>query len=127
VPGEEAQSVIPTVEGLLNELRQNDDKMSVSQTEPDIVFPPLDPNGNEAFIVFVQGTLKEMRLSSEPVGVSFGTNASIFSSIGIPTIIIGPGDIAQAHTSDEWLDLEQLRYGEAVYFNLMRSQIRLED
>ena len=127
VPGEEAQSVIPTVEGLLNELRKNDDKMSVLQTEPDIIFPPLDPNGNEAFIAFVQGTLKEMRLSSEPVGVSFGTNASIFSSIGIPTIIIGPGDIAQAHTSDEWLDLEQLRYGEAVYFNLMRSQIRLED
>ena len=31
------------------------------------------------------------------------------------------------NTSDEWIDLEQLRQGEAVYLNLMRSQIRLED
>ena len=127
VPGENVESIIPTVEGLLNELRKNDGKMSVLQTEPDIVFPPLDPNDNQAFIGFVQETLKEMRLSSDPVGVGFGTNASILNNIGIPTIVIGPGDIAQAHTSDEWLDLEQLHQGEAVYFNLMRSQIRVED
>ena len=101
--------------------------MSVLQTEPDMIFPPLDPNDNEVFIGFVQETLKEMRLSSDPVGVGFGTNASILNNIGIPTIVIGPGDIAQAHTSDELLDLEQLHQGEAVYFNLMRSQIRVED
>ncbi|HIO07794.1 TPA: M20/M25/M40 family metallo-hydrolase, partial [Candidatus Poribacteria bacterium] len=74
-----------------------------------------------------QGKLKEMQLSCEPMGVGFGTNASSFNGTGIPAIIIGPGDIAQAHTSDEWIDLEQLRQGEAVYLNLMRSQIRLED
>ncbi|HIB89094.1 TPA: M20 family peptidase [Candidatus Poribacteria bacterium] len=127
VPGEKAQSVIPAVEDVLNELRRNDDKMNVLQTEPDIIFPPLDPTGNEAFIAFVQGKLKEMQLSCEPMGVGFGTNASSFNGTGIPAIIIGPGDIAQAHTSDEWIDLEQLRQGEAVYLNLMRSQIRLED
>ena len=127
VPGEKAQSVIPTVEDMLNGLRRNDDQMNVLQAEPDMIFPPLDPSGNEALIAFAQGVLKEMQLSFEPMGVGFGTNASSFNDLGIPTIIIGPGDIAQAHTSDEWIDLEQLRQGEAVYFNLMSSQIHVED
>jgi len=30
-------------------------------------------------------------------------------------IVIGPGDIAQAHTVDEWIELEQLRQGVEVY------------
>ena len=127
MPGEKVQSVIPTVEDMLNGLRRNDDQMNVLQAEPDMIFPPLDPSGNEALIAFAQGVLKEMQLSFEPMGVGFGTNASSFNDLGIPTIIIGPGDIAQAHTSDEWIDLEQLRQGEAVYFNLMSSQIHVED
>ena len=40
--------------------------------------------------------------------VSYGTEAGLFQQIGIPTVICGPGDIAQAHGPDEWVALEQL-------------------
>jgi acetylornithine deacetylase len=52
-----------------------------------------------------------------PVGnaVDFWTEASLFSQAGLTAIVYGPGDIAQAHTADEWVALEQLqRYGERV-------------
>lgn len=40
--------------------------------------------------------------------VSYGTEAGLFQKIGIPTVICGPGDIAQAHAPDEFVALEQL-------------------
>ncbi len=49
-----------------------------------------------------------------PVGdaVDFWTEASLFSAAGLTALVYGPGDIAQAHTADEWVSLEQLeRYG----------------
>lgn len=52
-----------------------------------------------------------------PIGnaVDFWTEASLFSQAGLTALVFGPGDIAQAHTADEWVALEQLeRYAGAV-------------
>ena len=45
-----------------------------------------------------------------PIGnaVDFWTEASLFSAAGLTAIVYGPGDIAQAHTADEWVALDQL-------------------
>lgn len=40
--------------------------------------------------------------------VSYAAEASLFFQAGIPTVLCGPGHIAQAHQPDEWLALEQL-------------------
>jgi acetylornithine deacetylase len=45
--------------------------------------------------------------------VSFGTEASRFHEVAIPTIICGPGHIAQAHQPNEWVALDQLAQCEA--------------
>ena len=52
-----------------------------------------------------------------PIGnaVDFWTEASLFSAAGLTSIVYGPGDIAQAHTADEWVALEQLeRYARSI-------------
>jgi acetylornithine deacetylase len=41
--------------------------------------------------------------------VSFGTEAGLFVGIAdIPTVIIGPGSIVQAHKPDEFVELSEL-------------------
>jgi acetylornithine deacetylase len=40
--------------------------------------------------------------------VPFGTDAATVAAAGVPVVVFGPGDIAQAHTKDEWIDLTQL-------------------
>ncbi|WP_101926600.1 MULTISPECIES: acetylornithine deacetylase [Luteimonas] len=53
-----------------------------------------------------------------PIGnaVDFWTEASLFSAGGYTAFVFGPGDIAQAHTADEFVSLEQLqRYADAVH------------
>ena len=56
-----------------------------------------------------------------PVGnaVDFWTEAALFSAAGYTAFVYGPGDIAQAHTADEFVELSQLqqvteRYGEII-------------
>lgn len=40
--------------------------------------------------------------------VAFGTEAGLFQSAGISSIICGPGSIAQAHKADEFIEIDQL-------------------
>lgn len=40
--------------------------------------------------------------------VSYATEAGLFQDAGVASIVFGPGDIAQAHTANEWLAEEQL-------------------
>ena len=35
--------------------------------------------------------------------VSYATEAGLFQDAGAPSVVCGPGDIAQAHTADEWI------------------------
>jgi acetylornithine deacetylase/succinyl-diaminopimelate desuccinylase-like protein len=55
---------------------------------------------------------------AEMVGVPYGTDAWVFASHGIPTVIIGPGSITQAHTEDEWISIAELERGVEVYRRL---------
>jgi len=49
------------------------------------------------------------------VGVPFGTHASRTAAAGVPSVVIGPGDIAQAHTKDEWIDVSELNAAAEIY------------
>ena len=47
--------------------------------------------------------------------VDFWTEASLFSRAGLTALVYGPGDIAQAHSADEWVALDQLqRYANTI-------------
>jgi acetylornithine deacetylase len=40
--------------------------------------------------------------------VAYATEAAFFEAFGVPTVVCGPGDIAQAHKPDEFVEMEQL-------------------
>jgi len=47
-------------------------------------------------------------VASRLIAARYGTNASVFAAAGVPSLVFGPGAIAQAHTADEWIDLSQI-------------------
>jgi acetylornithine deacetylase len=55
----------------------------------------------------------------EVAGVQYGTDASRLSTGGTPSVVLGPGDIAQAHTADEWVEIAQVEQAVAVYREIM--------
>jgi acetylornithine deacetylase len=53
--------------------------------------------------------------------VSYGTEAGLFQKMGVPTVICGPGDIAQAHRPNEFVTLEQLAKCERFMERIVES------
>ena len=57
----------------------------------------------------------------KPAGVDYFCDASVLSQGGIPSVVFGPGDIAQAHTADEWISLSSLERGKELLVNYLSS------
>lgn len=51
--------------------------------------------------------------------VSYGTEAGLFQKAGWSTVVCGPGDIAQAHQADEFLEISELEKGAAFMRRLI--------
>jgi acetylornithine deacetylase len=64
-----------------------------------------------------------MRLArSDQTGkVSYGTEAGLFQQMGVPTVILGPGDIAEAHRPNEFVALDQLAKCEAFVSRILAA------
>jgi acetylornithine deacetylase len=53
--------------------------------------------------------------------VPYGTDAAAFAAAGVPTVVFGPGSIAQAHTADEWIALDQVEKAAEIYYRFVKS------
>src|SRR6202043_3155783 len=64
-----------------------------------------------------------MQLSgNKTVGkVSYGTEAGLFQKMGVPTVICGPGDIAEAHRPNEFVALDQLAQCESFMDRILET------
>ena len=77
--------------------------------EPLSAIPVLDTSPENEVVALAQ----ELSGSGEIGKVSFGTEASQFHQYGIPTVVCGPGSIAQAHKPNEYISLDQIARCEA--------------
>ena len=55
-------------------------------------------------------------------GVDYFCDAAPLAAGGIPAVVFGPGNIAQAHTSEEWIELHQMEAAVAVLVRFLRRQ-----
>lgn len=86
-------------------------------TETEILVPGLAPDPGS-----VAETLA-MRLTNtnQTITVPYGSEAGRFQKAGIATVLCGPGDIAQAHQPDEWIEEAELARCEAFVRGLGRE------
>ena len=68
-------------------------------------YPPMDTSKDADVVSFV----KTLTGSNSTIKVAFGTEGGLFTSqLGIPTVICGPGSMAQGHKPDEFVRVDQL-------------------
>jgi len=77
--------------------------------EPLSTIPMLDTGAETEIVALAQA----LAGSGDFGKVSYGTDGSQFHRAGIPTVILGPGSIAQAHKPNEYIDLDQIARCEA--------------
>ncbi|MDZ4779296.1 MAG: M20 family metallopeptidase [Planctomycetia bacterium] len=106
VPGETAQGGFEHVRSFL--AAQPNVPRDLVHEPPFLVGPPLADVGNEEIAAQLLRAARTVSDSRRIIGVPFGTDAATFAAAGVPSVVFGPGSIAQAHTADEWLALDQL-------------------
>ena len=113
LPGEDAASVCREIEALL---RLHGRRARVADTKSEPCWPlATDPN-----LPLVREFMRLAR-QRRPCGVHYFCDASVLSQGGIPSVVFGPGDIAQAHTADEWVDLRQVEEATALLARFLRT------
>jgi acetylornithine deacetylase/succinyl-diaminopimelate desuccinylase-like protein len=116
IPGEDAFASMEAVRKLAESLFDSSDCFLMSQ--PWVHMPPLEIRATRWIeplrdaIVMATGRRPDVR------GVPFGTDAGPLSENGTPCVVFGPGDIAQAHTKDEWIELDQVERASEAYFQI---------
>ncbi len=113
IPGETEASVRREIKALL---RQHGLRATLTSDK----LAPCEPMETAAGLPLIQQFLTQAG-QTEPVGVHYFCDASVLSGGGIPSIVFGPGDIAQAHTADEWISLRSLDRAAALLTTFLRS------
>lgn len=76
---------------------------------------PLDAGWDGPAVRFA----REIGVTVSDEKVTYGTEAGIFQAAGMSAVVIGPGDIAQAHGANEFVELQQLEECERFFAALL--------
>lgn len=122
VPGETREQVWQEVQTLLDQVRLLEDGVDVSVNR----MPVTAEVPHDAFEVPPDSPLVRTLSSAyqaaagqpnEIMGVHFWSDAAILANYGhMETVICGPGDIAQAHSNEEYIELSQMYLAAEMYW-----------
>lgn len=114
IPGEERAEVLAHLRRFLNERLDIDVKFDA----PWIESAPLTDEDNGPLAAAVLTCVADVDGPHKAIGVPYGTHASRTCAAGVPSLVFGPGSIDQAHTKDEFLEIDQLEKAAEVYYRL---------
>lgn len=106
MPGEDPLEAQEAVIAYLNE--QVHPSVWHSHEKPYIYSSGLGDENNGPLADKVSAAAQKCGQRGAKIGVPYGTNGSAYAPAGAPTVIFGPGSIAQAHTVDEFVEIAQL-------------------
>ncbi|MBL8813888.1 MAG: M20 family metallopeptidase [Planctomycetaceae bacterium] len=94
----------------------------VEHLEPYCLSSALGDDLNSSLASELMKSIRAIDGEHSVIGVPYGTHASRIAAAGIPAVVFGPGDIAQAHTKDEWIEISQLHKATDVYYHFASQQ-----
>jgi acetylornithine deacetylase/succinyl-diaminopimelate desuccinylase-like protein len=96
-------------------------RVPVGHETPFMLTRGLADTNNGALAERLGGVIRKHGGTGGSVGVPYGTDAPHYAATGCPTVVFGPGSIDQAHTKDEWLDVEQLKAAAEILYDFVRT------
>ena len=114
IPGEKDPQVKREI---LRFIRRHGVEVELVDTKADEPAPALETSVEHPM---AQRFMKAAR-QKKPAAVDFFTDAGVLSAAGIPSVVFGPGNIAQAHTADEWVEISQLEEATALLQRFLGS------
>lgn len=102
LPGESTEEILAPIEKLLKA------SGNATMDPPYLSVAGMDIPEESEIVRSLGRAVKEATGTVSIETAQYATDAGVFNASGIPTAVFGPGDIAQAHTDSEYIELEQL-------------------
>lgn len=115
VPGQTSAQALAEVDAALERVRAAHPKYTVERQEPWLVGDSLGTAPESDIVRIASAASGALGLDATPIRVPYGSDASKFQEGGIPTIVFGPGSIANAHAIDESVPVADLIVATAFY------------
>ncbi len=121
IPGEDHAAVFEQVTSFVRDYPGVDFHADLVHDEPFLKGGSLSEQHNGPLADRLVATASSVKKDCQKIGVPYGTDAAAISAMGVPTVVFGPGSIAQAHTCDEWLEVDQLERASEILYQFGRS------
>ena len=121
LPGETWEDVRRKMEAVLAPVRAADQDIDLVIEDPFQTFGSMEVALDAPIVRLAQEAVRRIDGEHPIRGVAYGTDAAELSAAGIPCVVLGPGDIAQAHTSTEYVEIQQVVKAAAIYREMMLS------
>jgi acetylornithine deacetylase len=118
IPGVPMDQIVADFRRMAAEYLGGEDKFTIVKQE---TYPPLNCSPDAAIARKLLAVCREANAQTGPLGVNYFADTGPFDQAGIQSVLFGPGDIAQAHTADEYLELEQLYQAAEIMLTLLTS------
>lgn len=91
----------------------------VVRDEPWFVLPPLNTSPDHALpVALTKARSRAFNAPPKLIGMPYGSDGAWLSAAGVPTVLFGPGNIDNAHTDDEWVEVADVANAAGVLVEL---------
>lgn len=119
VPGEINAQVLAEMDAVLDHLRRREPTFTIERLDPDLADYALDTPRGSKIARTARAACEAIQGETDFGAVGYGSDASKLSELAhIPSIVLGPGDIAQAHTANEYVEIAQVVRAAEIYAQL---------
>ncbi|MGH2461799.1 MAG: ArgE/DapE family deacylase [Chloroflexota bacterium] len=115
IPGEDIREVERELADALRRIQDDRPDLQVALDPPFVVDPALGTPADAAIARELAAATEAVIGHAETRGVTFGTDASKLSQVGIPSVVFGPGSIDLAHTRDESIALADVARAAEIF------------
>lgn len=120
LPGEDGQQAVKNCEQFLCD--RLDESLQLTFETPYLIDPAMETAPDAEIVeTLARAQQQVLGFEGELTGANYGTDGSKLSRAGIQTVVCGPGDIAQAHTANEFVEIEQLELATRMYSRLLAN------
>src|SRR5262249_42097733 len=115
LPGEDPQDLLRSYANFIREI-----PLIQAEVQPPLLQDlPLETPIESSVARVAAEALTGLGLDPTPYGVPYGSDASKLSRAGVPSIVIGPGSIDQAHAAIEFVECAEVERAFEFYRALM--------
>lgn len=121
IPGQTPAGVVDEFKAVIARAKAADGELDAIVEDPFFVCAALGTAEDAAIVTSAAAACRTVLSEATIAGVPYATDGSPFSAKGVPTIVLGPGSIDQAHGAVEWVECQQVVQAAEIYQQIMAS------